>query len=377
VVLATRLLRAFAFGFAAVLIGILLEQRHLGPEQIGIALAIGLVAASLLGLPAAAAARRFGRRRVLAVCGLLMAVTGVDLAFATNGTVLTLAGATGMLGASVDLGPFLPIEQAMVAESVAGDRQPAAFGHYSLTGGLASAAGALAAVFASTPQRLQAFFVVFAVAGLATAALPLFVSSGAESTAPGPMLSRASLRPLAALSALFALDALGGGFIVQPVVAYWLHVRFGAGANVLGPSFAAIAVAQAASFEVAPLIAKRIGLVRTMVFTHLPSNILLLVVPFSPSLPIATALLIVRYSISQMDVPTRQAYVVSIVPPAERAGALALTGSVRGVAQAIGPVLAGIAIQAAAFGVPFFAGGGLKIAYDVSLYTLALNRRPR
>jgi MFS family permease len=306
-----------------------------------------------------------------------MAVTGVDLAFATNGTVLTLAGATGMLGASVDLGPFLPIEQAMVAESVAGDRQPAAFGHYSLTGGLASAAGALAAVFASTPQRLQAFFVVFAVAGVATGALPLFVSSGAESTAPGPMLSRASLRPLAALSALFALDALGGGFIVQPVVAYWLHVRFGAGANVLGPSFAAIAIAQAASFEVAPLIAKRIGLLRTMVFTHLPSNVLLLLVPFSPSLPIATALLIVRYSISQMDVPTRQAYVVSIVPPAERAGALALTGSVRGVAQAVGPVLAGIAIQAAAFGVPFFAGGGLKIAYDVSLYTLAFNRRPR
>jgi hypothetical protein len=190
-------------------------------------------------------------------------------------------------------------------------------------------------------------------------------------------LSRASLKPLAALSALFALDALGGGFIVQPVVAYWLHVRFGAGANVLGPSFAAIAVAQAASFEVAPLIAMRIGLVRTMVFTHLPSNVLLLLVPFSPSLPIATALLIVRYSISQMDVPTRQAYVVSIVPPAERAGALALTGSVRGVAQAIGPVLAGIAIQAAAFGVPFFAGGGLKIAYDVSLYTLAVNRRPR
>jgi len=377
VVLATRLLRAFAFGFAAVLIGILLEQRHLRPEQIGLALAIGLVAASLLGLPAAAAARRFGRRRVLAACGVLMALTGADLAFATNGTLLTLAGATGMLGASVDLGPFLPIEQAMLAESVSDDRQPAAFGHYSLTGGLASAAGALAAILATSPQRLQTFFVVFAVVGLVTAALPLFISSRAESPTPGPMLSRTSLRPLAALSALFALDALGGGFVVQPVIAYWLHVRFGATANVLGPAFAAIAIAQAASFELAPVIANRIGLVRTMVFTHLPSNILLLLVPFSPSLAIATGLLIVRYSISQMDVPTRQAYVVSIVPPAERAGALALTGSVRGVAQAIGPVLAGIAIQAAAFGLPFFAGGGLKIAYDVSLYTLAFNRRPR
>jgi len=377
VVLATRLIRAFAFGFAAVLIGILLEHRNLRPEQIGIALAIGLVAASLLGLPAAAAARRLGRRRVLAACGLLMAVTGFDLAFATNSALLTLAGATGMLGASVDLGPFLPIEQAMLAESVAQDRQPTAFGHYSLTGGLASAAGAISAILATSPQRLQSFFIVFAVVGAVTAALPLFISSQAEGLTPGPMLSRTSLRPLAALSALFALDALGGGFVVQPVIAYWLHVRFGATANVLGPAFAAIAIAQAASFELAPVISKRIGLVRTMVFTHLPSNILLLLVPFSPSLPIATALLIVRYSISQMDVPTRQAYVVSIVPPAERAGALALTGSVRGVAQAVGPVLAGIAIQAAAFGLPFLAGGGLKIVYDVSLYTLALNRRPR
>lgn len=377
VVLATRLIRAFAFGFAAVLIGILLEHRNLRPEQIGIALAIGLVAASLLGLPAAAAARRLGRRRVLAACGLLMAVTGFDLAFATNSALLTLAGATGMLGASVDLGPFLPIEQAMLAESVTQDRQPTAFGHYSLTGGLASAAGAISAILATSPQRLQSFFIVFAVVGAVTAALPLFISSQAEGLTPGPMLSRTSLRPLAALSALFALDALGGGFVVQPVIAYWLHVRFGATANVLGPAFAAIAIAQAASFELAPVISKRIGLVRTMVFTHLLSNILLLLVPFSPSLPIATALLIVRYSISQMDVPTRQAYVVSIVPPAERAGALALTGSVRGVAQAVGPVLAGIAIQAAAFGLPFFAGGGLKIVYDVSLYTLALNRRPR
>jgi MFS family permease len=375
--LATRLLRAFAFGFAAVLLGLQLEHRHLRPEQIGITLAVGLLAASLLGLPAAAAARRFGRRPVLAACGLLMAFTGLDLAFATDRTLLILAGASGMLGAGVDLGPFLPIEQAMLAESAAPDRQPRQFGHYSLTGGLAAAAGALAAALATSPQRLQDFFGAFAVVGLVTAALPLFISSRSESASIGPMLSRSSLRPLTALSALFALDALGGGFVVQPVIAYWLHVRFGAGSNVLGPAFAAIAIAQAASFELAPAIAKRIGLIRTMVFTHLPSNVLLLLVPFSPSLPVATALLIIRYSISQMDVPTRQAYVVSIVPPGERAGALALTGSVRGVAQAIGPVLAGLAIQAAAFGLPFFAGGGLKIAYDLSLYAIAGRTRRR
>jgi MFS family permease len=372
--LATRLLRAFGFGFAAVLLGIQLEHRHLQPQQIGIALAVGLLAASLLGLPAAGAATRLGRRPILAACGLLMALTGLDLAFATDRNLLMLAGASGMLGAGVDLGPFLPIEQAMLAESATLERQPRAFGHYSVTGGLAAAAGALAATLATSPQRLQGFFVLFAGIGLATAVLPLFISSRSESALIGPVLSRKSLKPLAMLSALFALDALGGGFVVQPVIAYWLHVRFGAGSNVLGPSFAAIAVAQAVSFELAPAIANRIGLVRTMVFTHLPSNLLLLLVPFSPSLPFATALLIARYSISQMDVPTRQAYVVSIVPPSERAGALALTGSVRGVAQAAGPVLAGYAIQAALFGLPFFAGGGLKIAYDVSLYWLAGRR---
>ncbi|OLC26291.1 MAG: hypothetical protein AUG06_07985 [Actinobacteria bacterium 13_1_20CM_2_65_11] len=373
--LATRLLRAFAFGFAAVLLGIHLENRHLRPEQIGIALAVGLLAASLLGLPAAAAATRFGRRPILAVCGLLMALTGLDLAFATDRNLLMLAGASGMLGAGVDLGPFLPIEQAMLAETAALERQPRAFGHYSLTGGLAAAVGALVAALATSPERLQGFFVLFGAIGLATAALPLLISTRSESAVIGPVLSRGSLKPLATLSALFALDALGGGFVVQPVIAYWLHVRFGAGSNVLGPSFATIAVAQAVSFELAPVIANRIGLVRTMVFTHLPSNLLLLLVPFSPSLPIATGLLVARYSISQMDVPTRQAYVVSIVPPGERAGALALTGSVRGVAQAAGPVLAGYAIQAASFGLPFFAGGGLKIAYDVSLYWLVGRRR--
>jgi len=280
-----------------------------------------------------------------------------------------------MLGAGVDLGPFLPIEQAMLAETAALERQPRAFGHYSLTGGLAAAVGALVAALATSPERLQGFFVLFGAIGLATAALPLLISTRSESAVIGPVLSRGSLKPLATLSALFALDALGGGFVVQPVIAYWLHVRFGAGSNVLGPSFATIAVAQAVSFELAPVIANRIGLVRTMVFTHLPSNLLLLLVPFSPSLPIATGLLVARYSISQMDVPTRQAYVVSIVPPGERAGALALTGSVRGVAQAAGPVLAGYAIQAASFGLPFFAGGGLKIAYDVSLYWLVGRRR--
>jgi MFS family permease len=159
------------------------------------------------------------------------------------------------------------------------------------------------------------------------------------------------------------------------VIAYWLHVRFGAGAGVLGPAFAAIALVQAASYEVAGRLANRIGLIRTMVFTHIPSNILLILIPLSPTLGWAIALLVTRFSLSQMDVPARQAYVVSIVPPAERAGALAVTGAVRGVAQAAGPVLAGVAIQSAALGLPFYLAGALKLTYDVALYA-GFRRRP-
>ena len=372
--LGARLLRSFAFGFTAVLLGIQLEHRGLGPEAIGVVLAIGLLSASLYGLPLAAIAARIGRRPVLAAVGVLMALTGLDLA-AGSQQLLLFAGATGMLGASTtDLGPFLALEQAMLAESVPTERRNSAFGRYSVTGGLAAAAGGLAAGLGSTPQRVQILFLFYAVVGLATAVLALLLSKQVESPAPGPMLSRAALKPIAGLSALFAVDSLGGGLTVQAVIAYWLHVRFGAGSQVLGPAFAAMALVQAGSFEVATRLADRIGLVRTMVFTHLPSNVLLILVAFSPNLAVAVTLLILRFSISQMDVPTRQAYVASIVPAAERAGALAVTGAVRGVAQAIGPAIAGIAIQSAAYGLPFIVAGTLKIGYDLGLYAAFVKR---
>jgi len=211
--------------------------------------------------------------------------------------------------------------------------------------------------------------------GIATAALSLLLSRRVESPPPGPILSQTSLRPLTSLAALFAVDSLGGGLVLQAVIAYWLHVRFGVGTEVIGPALGAMALVQAGSFEVASRLADRIGLVRTMVFTHLPSNVLLMLVAFSPNLAVAVALLILRFSIAQMDVPARQAYVASIVPPSERAGALAFTGTLRGVTQALGPAIAGIAIQSAAFGAPFLLAGILKITYDIGLYA-AFARRP-
>jgi hypothetical protein len=279
-----------------------------------------------------------------------------------------------MLGAaSVDLGPFASVEQAVLAETVTPSARSVAFGRYSLTGGLFNAAGGLAATIATPDTVGRAFFFLYAAIGAITALLPFFMSARVE--APGKPVAFGKLRPLAGLAALFALDSLGGGFVANSVIAYWLHVRFAIDVQVLGPLFAAVAILQALSYEVSGRLGKRFGLVNTMVFTHLPSNLLLLMVPFSPSLAWAAALLLARYALSQMDVPVRQAYVVSIVPPEERAGAVAMTGAVRGVAQSFGPVLAGIAIGAASFGIPFFAGGGLKIIYDVALFAGFRNRR--
>ena len=368
-ILLARVLRAFGFGMAAVLVGLHLERRGLAAGAIGITLTIGLLAGALLGLAAAAASARIGRRRTLALAGVLMAVTGIDLALASAPWLLGLAGITGMLGAaSIDVGPFASIEQAALAESVQPGRRNLAFARYSLTGGLAVAAGAVVASSATTLQRGQWLFAGYAALGLLTSVLAVSLSPRAEAAIRGTVFNRRQLRTLGPLSSLFAIDALGGGMVVQAVIAYWLHVRFGAGPGVLGPAFAVIALVQAGSYEIAGRLSNRIGLIRTMVFTHVPSNILLILVPFSPSLPWALGLLIARFCLSQMDVPARQAYVVSIVPPAERAGALAVTGAVRGVAQAAGPALAGAAIQGAALGLPFYLAGGLKLVYDVALY---------
>jgi len=373
--LAARGVRAFGFGFAAVLIGVHLERRGLSPALIGLTLGLGLAAASLSGLASAALASRIGRRQTLAASGILMTLTGLDLALATQPLLLVVAGLTGMLGAaSVDLGPFASVEQAVLAEAVPAGARNVAFARYSLTGGLFNAAGGLSAALATGQARTQAFFLFYAGIGLATAALPMFMTAKVEAPL-GFAPAFGSFRPLAGLAALFALDSLGGGFVANAVIAYWLHVRFGAEASLLGPLFAGVAVLQALSYEASGRLSSRFGLVNTMVFTHLPSNLLLLLVPFSPSLPWAIAILLARFALSQMDVPARQAYVVSIVPPAERAGAVAMTGAVRGVAQSFGPALAGLAIGAAAFGVPFFAAGSLKVVYDLALFAAFRNRR--
>ena len=366
--MSARVLRAFGFGFAIVLLGVHLQSRHLKPAEIGLVLAVGLIAAALGGLLAAVAARRFGNRRALAGIGLLMAVCGLDLAFGTQLWLFVLAACTGMIGiASTDSGPFLAIEQAVLTEAADDRLRNRAFARYSLSGALAGAAGAFAAGLGTDLARTQGFFALYAGLGLVTALIPIFLSArieGGQSDAP----VFGSLRPLLGLSALFTFDALGGGLVTNGVLVYLLHVRFGTSPAVLGPAFAAMSLLGALSFELAGRLADRIGLVRTMIFTHLPSNLLLLAVPFLPTDWAVLGVLLLRSCISSMDQPARQAYVVSIVKPAERSGALAFTGAVRGVAGGGGSALTGLAIQSAALGLPFIVGGILKSVYDIGLY---------
>lgn len=365
--MAARVLRAFGFGFGSVLLGVHLQYRQLTPTEIGVALAIGLAAGSVSGLVAASASGRFGRRKTLIAIGLLMALSGLALAFSTQHWVLIASGLTGMIGvAGTDVGPFLAVEQAVLAQSASAAGRNRAFARYSLTGALAGAVGGFAASLGADSARTEAFFVLFALIGLTTAVIPLMISGEVEGEAHAKVFG--SLKPLIGLSVLFAIDSLGGGLVTNSVMVYWLHIKFDATPVVLGPAFGAMSLIAALSLELSGRIADKIGQVNTMVFTHLPSNLLLIAVPFAPSLAWALLILLVRSTTVSMDQPARQAYIVSIVPPSERSGALAITGALRGVASAVGPIVTGAAIQGAVLALPFVAGGAIKTVYELGLY---------
>jgi MFS family permease len=369
-----RLLRSFALGFGAIILGLYLATRGFSPLLIGLVITITIILASALALASAAISGRLGRRLTLAGSGLLMMLAGLDLAYATQPVLLILASLTGMLATgSIDQGPFSAVEQALLTESAEPTRRNRAFARYSATGGGASALGALVAGLGTSPDAIHVFWIVYMAIGAITAVIPLLISSNVEGPRQAPII--ATFRPLMGLAALLAVDSLGGGFLVRAAVTYWLHIRFGVGVQVLGPAFAAITILATLSYELSGRLADRFGLINTMVFTHLPSNVFLLAVPFSPNLNIALALLILNGALADMDVPARQAYLVSIVKPTERAGAVAFTGAVRSGVGAIGPLLTGLAIQSAAFGLPFLIGGSIKIAYDLALFWRFRHRR--
>lgn len=341
------------------------------------AVVAGSVVASLV---VARFADRLGRRRCYLLLYLALAAAGTAFALSSAVWLLLAAALTGTLSADiVDSGPFTSLEQTMLATDLAARGRLRGFGLYNAVAAASGSLGALAAGGPSVLRRLlpgipvdQRFFLLFVPVGVAGAAIAWSLSDRVELARPAGDPSRSSglVRSrgvVSRLAALFATDSFAGGFVVPAFIAYWLAVRFGASTATLGLLFFGIGLLQTVSFLLAVRLGERFGLLLTMVFSHLPSNLLLAAVPFASSLWVAVVLLLARSLLSQMDVPTRQAYVMALVDPSERTAAAGYTNAARYVTRPLGPVLAG-AGQGLALGVPFFAAGAIKSAYDLVLW---------
>lgn len=359
-VLVARASRSLAYGALAVVLAEALAARGFSPIGIGAAITAALIAGALTSALTGRLVRRFGSRATFAAGGFAMIVAAALLAGGPPAIVCAcLLGVVSPGGQ--DVGPFAAIEQAALADESAGlTRRLSA---YNVVGAVAIAFGALAAAVLSYLGVL----LFYAAAGTVVALVAFAMHDGRETLGEPARQERPAFGIVERLAALFALDAFAGGFIVQAFIAYWFAVRFGVGPGTIGPLLFGANLLAAASYLLAAQVAARIGLLNTMVFTHLPSNILLCLLPFMPSFPLAATVLLVRFALSQMDVPTRQAYTLSLVPPHDRARAAGVTAAVRPAAASIAPVLTGIAFQFAAAGLPFVLAGAIKVAYDLSL----------
>jgi len=374
---AARALRGFADGFVSVLLAIYLTALGLSPLEIGAIVTATLLGSALLTLAVGLVSDRLEPRRVLLGASLLMFATG--LGFATLGDfwpLLAVAFAGTLNPSSGDVSVFLPTEQAALADAVPGRARTALFARYNLAGALLGALGAGAsglpnlaagALGVAPLAALRAGFLVYTGSALAIALLYLSAPPNARTPRrPAPPLQR-SRRTVLGLAALFSLDSFGGGFVVQSLLVLWLFQRFALEPATAGAVFFAAGLLSAGSQLVSPWLAARIGLIRTMVYTHLPANVFLLLAAFMPSAAGAIGFLLLRAALSQMDVPARQAYVMAVVPPEERAAAAGVTNVPRSLATALAPLLAGALLARSSFGWPLLVAGTLKIIYDLLL----------
>ena len=367
-----RFTRLFAYGALSVVLVLYLTTLGLRTQQIGLLLTLTLVGDTAISLWLTTRADRIGRRRMLIVGALLMAAAGLVLALTRNFLVLLIAGTIGVISPSGnEVGPFLPIEQAALAHVVPDEERTAVFGWYTMTGAFATALGSLGAGMLSQTLHYRGVVILYAALGLVLVLGFSRLSVATELTVPHPRarFGGRSRSVVQRLAALFALDSFAGGFVVQSFAAYWFYLRFGVNAATLGAIFFGANLLAGISALVASRLAARFGLVRTMVFTHLPSNVLLILVPFMPSLRLAVAVLFARFSISQMDVPTRQSYLMAVVSPEERSAAGGITGVARTIGAGLAPMFAGLLFaQPGLINAPFFIAGALKIVYDLALY---------
>ena len=380
-ILLVQALRAFAYGLGSVLIGVTLADLGLSGLQVGLVLGALVAGTALVSIVLARSGDRIGRRRWYLALLVTMGLAGTVFALTGSVWLMVLAALTGTVSTEVvESGPFTSLEQAMLPSAAAGRDPTPLFGTYNTIATLAGSLGALGAICTRfvdvEPQR---FLLVYPAAAAIAFGVALGLTATVEPRTTEPSEPRRPLERsrgiVTRLSGLFALDSFGGGFVTQAFLAYWFTERWGTSTATLGAIFFAIGLLQAGSFQLAVRLAGRIGLLNTMVFTHLPSNLLLALIPFAPTEALAIALVFGRFALSQMDVPTRQAYVVAVVEPEERTAAAAYTNTARYVVRPLGPLLSG-PIIAVSLGAPFVIAGAIKSVYDLGLYAIFRDVRP-
>ena len=383
---ATRIIRLFCYGFLSVVLALYLAETGLTEKQIGLLFTLTLAGDAGISLWLTTSADRLGRRKTLLIGALLMVGAGLVFVVTNNIILLMAAAIIGVISPSGnEIGPFLSIEQAGLTQLISNEKRTKIFAWYNMVGSFATAAGALTGGWlaqilqGSGWTQLESYRLVligYGLGGLILFILFLSLSLNVEvdtvhqADSPRKILGLHRSRAVVfKLSALFALDAFAGGLIVQSMIAYWFHVKFGVDSGVLGSIFFGANVLAGISALLAVPLAEKIGLINTMVFTHIPSNILLMLVPLMPTLPLAIGLLLLRFSISQMDVPTRQSYTMAVVAPDERSAASGVTAIARSVGASLSPMLTGLLFSIPAlFNAPLYLAGGLKIIYDLLLF---------
>ena len=386
VLLTARGVRAFADGFVSVLLPAYLLTLGFNAFQIGGVATATLIGSAALTLVVGLIAHRFRSRQLLISAAVLMVATGAGFVLVHDYWPLLVVAIIGTLNpSSGDVSVFLPLEQSTLTTSVSAKERTSLFARYSLVGSLLGATGALCAGLPdliaargsfNMTQSLQGMFVIYGVLGFIALLLYRRLSPALEEEHHKRAPLKQSRRIVYTLAALFSLDSLGTGFAVQSLLALWLFERFNLALATAGTIFFWTGVLSAASYLVAARLANRIGLVNTMVFTHLPSNLLLILVPFMPTLPLAIALLLARYALSQMDVPPRNSYVMAVVSPPERPAAASITAVPRTVAAAISPLASGYLLGISTFGWPLVVSGAVKGIYDLLLLAMFAKVRP-
>jgi len=384
--LGARIVRTFSYGFLSVILAIYLKLIGFDDILIGIILAATLVNSVFFNLFSSVYADRIGRRKILILYAVLMIISSVVFFVTYNYVALIIAALVGTINVTgSEVGAFLSLEQALLPQTVGNiQKRNSIFAIYNTVGTFAMSAGVLVSGLPSILQQnygfdqigaIKSLFLIYAACAIVVLVIYLVLSKNIEvkDGAPKSGLSIKNISPksrgiIAKMSSLFAVDSFGGGFVIQGIVSFWFYTRFGADLSTLSYIFAIAGVLTALSFMASTRLASKIGLVNTMVFTHIPSNVLLIILAFAPTFSIAISLYFARMSISQMDVPTRQSYLMGVVSENERIPAATLTNTSRNIAQAISPSLSGIIIQALSLSAPFVFGGVIKIVYDVGLF---------